>query len=90
MFPAAEERKCIDSAGRLLFRKPKERSDEVDVTTNKSDIIEMTSNKPTKRKNPTSTMTKQRDVNHGNTNDKKKTKTQLLSFMDESGIDGDD
>ena len=49
-----EERKCIDPHGRLLFRKPKEKSDEPGdtgaATTSKSDIIEMASNKPSKRK----------------------------------------
>lgn len=82
---AEEERKCIDSTGRLLFRKPKEKSDETDVPTNKSDIIDITSNKTTKRKNLPPTTEKEHDVTTT-----KKTKTQLLSFMDESGIDGDD
>ena len=49
----------------------------------------MASNKTVKRKNaPVSTTTKETDS--GNTNEKKKAKAQLLSFMDESGFDGDD
>ncbi|CAF1051461.1 unnamed protein product [Rotaria sp. Silwood1] len=88
---AEEEKKCIDSNGRLLFRKPKEKSDESASTTSKSDIVEMASNKSTKRKNPIpSTTTTQKESNHGNSNETKKTKIQLLSFMNESGIDGDD
>jgi hypothetical protein len=85
LFLAEEEKQCIDSSGRLLFRKPKEKSDETDVPPIKSDIIEIASNKTTKRKNPNPTI--QKESNLGNS---KKTKTQLLSFMDESGIDGDD
>ncbi|CAF0778357.1 unnamed protein product [Rotaria sp. Silwood1] len=89
---AEEEKKCIDSNGRLLFRKPKEKSDESASTTSKSDIVEMASNKSTKRKNPipSTTTTTQKESNHGNSNETKKTKIQLLSFMNESGIDGDD
>jgi hypothetical protein len=49
----------------------------------------MASNKPTKRKNPISTNT-QKGSDDVNSNDMKKTKTQLLSFMDEGGFDGDD
>lgn len=78
-----EEKQCIDSTGRLLFRKPKEKSDEIDVPPTKSEIIEIASNKTTKRKNPTT----QKETDLGNT---KKAKTQLLSFMDETGFDGDD
>jgi len=85
IFLAEEEKKCIDSSGRLLFRKPKEKSNETDIPPNKSDIIEIASNKTTKRKN--SNPTTQKEIDHGNS---KKTKTQLLSFMDETGIDGDD
>ncbi|UJR37473.1 hypothetical protein I4U23_030176 [Adineta vaga] len=85
---AEEEKKCIDSSGRLLFRKPKEKSDESDVSAPKSDIIDMASNKSTKRKNPESISTK--ETHHVDSNEKKKTKSQLLSFMDESGFDGDD
>jgi hypothetical protein len=51
----------------------------------------MASNKTIKRKNPsTSTSTTPKESDHGNSNEIKKTKTQLLSFMDESGFDGDD
>ncbi|CAF3028543.1 unnamed protein product [Rotaria sp. Silwood2] len=87
---ADEEKKCIDSNGRLLFRKPKEKSDDSVAATSKSDIIEMASNKSTKRKNPRPSTTTQKESNHGNSSEKKKTKIQLLSFMNESGIDGDD
>ncbi|CAF0808901.1 unnamed protein product [Adineta steineri] len=89
---ADEEKKCIDPTGRLLFRKPKEKSDESDVSTIKPDIINMASNKTTKRKAPTTitTTTQNDESDHGISNEKKKTKTQLLSFMDESGFDGDD
>ncbi|CAF2622279.1 unnamed protein product [Rotaria sp. Silwood2] len=87
---ADEEKKCIDSNGRLLFRKPKEKSDDSVAATSKSDIIEMASNKSTKRKNPPPSTTTQKESNHGNSSEKKKTKIQLLSFMNESGIDGDD
>src|SRR5689334_13413542 len=83
-FVAEEEKKCIDSNGRLLFRKPKEKSNETDITSNKSEIIEIASNKTLKRKNTTTTT--QKEIDHGNSNEKKKTKTQLLSF----NIDGDD
>jgi hypothetical protein len=79
---AEEEKKCIDSSGRLLFRKPKEKSDDTNVAPTKSDIVEMASNKIIKRKTPITT------TNSDET--KKKAKTQLLSFMDESGFDGDD
>jgi len=86
---AEEEKKCIDSSGRLLFRKPKEKSDDTNVAPTKSDIVEMASNKIIKRKTPITTADK--DHNHGNSDEtKKKAKTQLLSFMDESGFDGDD
>jgi len=84
---ADEEKQCTDSSGRLLFRKPKEKSDEIDVPSSKSDIIEIASNKTTKRKNATTTPN---ESDPGNANEKKKTKTQLLSFMDEDGFDGDD
>ncbi|CAF0807111.1 unnamed protein product [Rotaria sordida] len=87
---ADEEKKCIDSNGRLLFRKPKEKTDDNISATNKSDIIDMASNKSIKRKTPTSSTIIQKESNDGNSNEKKKTKAQLLSFMNESGIDGDD
>ena len=45
----------------------------------------MASNKTIKRKTPTS-----HDDQNKMDETKKKTKTQLLSFMDESGFDGDD
>lgn len=87
-FLVEEEKNCIDPTGRLLFRKPKEKSADTDTPPVKSDIVEMASNKSTKRKPP---ITTQKDNDHGNTDEsKKKTKTQLLSFMDESGFDGDD
>ncbi len=90
-FLAEEEKKCIDSSGRLLFRKPKEKPDDIAVPSTKSDIVEMASNKNIKRKTPTTTTTTQKDNDPDNSNEiKKKTKTQLLSFMDESGFDGDD
>jgi len=76
---AEEEKKCIDSSGRLLFRKPKEKSDEINVSSSKSDIIEMASTKTTKRKTPITTS--QKEIDHENSNEKKKTKIQLLSFM---------
>ena len=80
---AEEEKQCIDSSGRLLFRKPKEKSDDAPT---KSDIVEIAgSNKNLKRKPAAAATT---DKNCDET--KKKAKTQLLSFMDESGFDGDD
>ncbi|CAF0942059.1 unnamed protein product [Adineta ricciae] len=85
---AEEEKKCTDSTGRLLFRKPKEKSNESESSANKSDIVDMASNKSTKRKSSETNATK--DTSEGKSNEKKKTKTQLLSFMDESGFDGDD
>lgn len=72
----------------MLFRKPKEKVDDADSSTPKSDIVDLVSNKTSKRK--TSTTTTQKDSSAGKTNEPKKTKTQLLSFMDESGFDGDD
>lgn len=87
LFLADEEKNCIDSHGRLLFRKPKEKSDECQPAPSKSDIVEIASNKTAKRKNTTHT---EQEGNHGNSSEKKKAKAQLLSFMDESGIDGDD
>ncbi|CAF2142670.1 unnamed protein product [Rotaria magnacalcarata] len=91
---AEEEKNCIDSTGRLLFRKPKEKSDESDTTTttSKSDIVEMASNKTNKRKHTTASTTTEKESHHHHehVNEPKKTKTQLLSFMHESGFDGDD
>lgn len=84
---AEEEKKCIDSTGRLLFRKPKEKTTDTEASSSKSEIIDMGSNKSTKRK----TSTGQKDDDSRRPDDaKKKTKSQLLSFMDESGFDGDD
>lgn len=48
----------------------------------------MASNKSTKRKSSETNATK--DSTQDKSNEKKKSKTQLLSFMDESGFDGDD
>jgi hypothetical protein len=90
---AEEEQKCVDATGRLLFRKPKEKSDESDTGTatsssnnnNKVDIIDMASNKTIKRKQTTNKHEEEK-----NTSEMKRAKTQLLSFMDEEDIDGDD
>ena len=90
---AEEEKNCIDSTGRVLFRKPKEK---VESTGNeatgsssmkKSEIVEIASGKSVKRKPTTNEASN--DSNNKN-HETKKPKTQLLSFMDESGFDGDD
>jgi hypothetical protein len=83
LFLAEEERNCIDPSGRLLFRKPKEKTDDVPT---KSDIVDVASNKNLKRKPAAAASTADKDCD----DTKKKAKTQLLSFMDESGFDGDD
>ena len=90
LFLAEEERKCVDSTGRLLFRRPKEKPDESEAPpAAKSEIVEIASTKAIKRKQPATTKS-ELAKEQGNILEGKKAKTQLLSFMDESGFDGDD